>query len=233
MKQTTSKQSDKSNQTVNGFVVFHKDNAGYPDVFDSGGPWFYEPENYQGNDQFSEGYPTKEAAIEAAKASTWGVEIPEPEPTYEARMEGASLSILANDLEDAIEQAEEWARGGSWDTSAGTIYAHAYLIKTDVDGEQSTHSIKVQIDPEEPACIDREDHDWQSPLEIVGGIKENPGVYGHGGGVTIQEVCMRCGCGKLTDTWAQDPETGEQGLRSVTYEPDKYADQIEQPEDAE
>jgi hypothetical protein len=85
--------------------------------------------------------------------------------------------------------------------------------------------IAAAIDPgiaNQPACVDGEDHDWQSPIEIVGGIKENPGVWGHGGGVTIQEVCLRCGCGKCTDTWAQDPETGEQGLRSIKYAPGWY-----------
>jgi hypothetical protein len=31
-----------------------------------------------------------------------------------------------------------------------------------------------------------------------------------------------CGCARITDTWAQDPETGEQGLHEVRYEPDRY-----------
>jgi hypothetical protein len=37
---------------------------------------------------------------------------------------------------------------------------------------------------------------------------------------------MRCGCERTTDTWAQNPETGEQGLQSVSYEEGKYADEI-------
>lgn len=148
--------------------------------------------------------------------------------TYEARMEGACQTIDADSLEDAIEQTEEWARDGDWDLSGGTIWVHAYLIETE-DGEETRHRVTCQVDPEEPPCTEGK-HDWQAPVEIVGGIKENPGIWGHGGGVTIQEVCMHCGCGKFTDTWAQDPETGEQGLTSVEYERGKYRVEVEEAE---
>jgi hypothetical protein len=37
---------------------------------------------------------------------------------------------------------------------------------------------------------------------------------------------MICGCERTTDTWAQNPTTGERGLLSVTYEVGKYADEI-------
>ena len=52
-------------------------------------------------------------------------------------------------------------------------------------------------------------------------------VWGSGGGVRIEEVCMRCGCSKTTDTWAQDPSDGEQGLDSTSYVPRKYAGEVE------
>ena len=53
-------------------------------------------------------------------------------------------------------------------------------------------------------------------------MAEDPGVHGHGGGVLITEVCRHCGCKRTTDTWAQNPETGVDGLRSVSYEEDAY-----------
>jgi len=92
--------------------------------------------------------------------------------------------------------------------------------------EPDSVRIKIALEPDEPECEDGEDHDWQSPIEIVGGIKENPGVYGHGGGVTITTVCMHCGAERVVDTWAQDSSDGEQGLESVSYEPSKYADEV-------
>lgn len=131
--------------------------------------------------------------------------------------------------------AREYVDGGDWgDRSDGTIWvrvsAWQEVRSVDSDGQVVTgraceDSHTIALDPDEPECPEGE-HDWQSPHEIVGGIKSNPGVWGNGGGVIITEVCMRCGCGRHTDTWAQDPDTGEQGLRSVRYEPGEFADEI-------
>jgi len=90
--------------------------------------------------------------------------------------------------------------------------------RTVVVSRTERDSVTVALEPDEPDCADGADHDWRSPLSVVGGIAENPGVWGHGGGVIIREVCSRCGAYRVTDTWAQDRETGEQGLRSVRYE---------------
>ena len=49
--------------------------------------------------------------------------------------------------------------------------------------------MEVRIDPQEPKCTEPE-HDWQSPQEIVGGIKENPGVWVHAAGIIVHEVCL-------------------------------------------
>jgi hypothetical protein len=75
--------------------------------------------------------------------------------------------------------------------------------------------VTTTIDPDEPDCTG-DGHDWQSP-EMLGGLSENPGVVGHGGGVIVTEVCAHCGRYRTTDTWAQNRSTGEQGLTSVEY----------------
>ena len=46
------------------------------------------------------------------------------------------------------------------------------------DEESKSHT----AEPSAPDCHDRHEHNWRSPIEIVGGIKENPGVWSHGGG---------------------------------------------------
>jgi hypothetical protein len=56
-----------------------------------------------------------------------------------------------------------------------------------------------------------------SPYAVLGGLRENPGVQGHGGGVTIHRVCAHCGCLRIYDSWAQRRDTGEQGLASTSY----------------
>jgi hypothetical protein len=97
---------------------------------------------------------------------------------------------------------------------------------TIVENIEALH--KITLEPEEPECKSKDGHEWVSPLAIVGGCKENPGVYGSGGGVTISEACLHCGCKKLTDTWAQDPEDGEQGLESTSYYPREYEDHVQE-----
>jgi hypothetical protein len=152
-------------------------------------------------------------------------------------MEGAAQVISAVSHADAVAQAKDWMADGDYDMTDGTVWVHGYLVDLELevpagydDGEwrrQQAERIDVSLDPPEPECTETE-HDWQAPLEIVGGIKESPGVWGHGGGVVIHDVCLNCGCERVKDTWAQDPETGRQGLHSVAYYAGKYAAQVEE-----
>jgi len=88
-------------------------------------------------------------------------------------------------------------------------------LVVDEDGDE----IKVEIQPKPPKCERDYDewpnHDWQSPQEVVGGLDENPGVYGSNGGVKVTEVCSHCGKYKITDTGATD-HTG-QTFTSIRY----------------
>lgn len=123
------------------------------------------------------------------------------------------------DAEVAANEAMAEAYAAQMSPDDGTMWVRFSLI--DPRGEMVT-SGGVTVEPEEPQCMDENEHDWQSPHAIVGGVEENPGVHGHGGGVVITEVCMRCGCGRHTDTWAQD-SSGRQGLRSVKYVADEFS----------
>jgi len=126
------------------------------------------------------------------------------------------------------EAAVKYVRGGDWDIPEETdwIRVHAWMQGYAWDAEHGdvvvlhidTDEHTVALDPPEPDCVDDNGHDWQSPHSVVGGLEENPGVYGHGGGVFITQVCANCGMYRIEDTWAQDRETGEEGLRSVRYE---------------
>lgn len=68
-------------------------------------------------------------------------------------------------------------------------------------------AVRLEIHPEEPDCL-APDHDWDLESQA-----------GHGGGVIIRERCVYCGCGRTIDTWAHNPDTGESGLRAVSYYP--------------
>ncbi len=135
------------------------------------------------------------------------------------------------DTDSGFEAAEEYVRDGDWGDCASTTWITVRVWQNGIDADGDIVAVNeechtVTIEPEEPPCIDDAGHDWQSPHNILGGLKENPGVWGHAGGVIINEVCLRCGCGRTTDTWAQNPENGQQGLTSVEYEPGKFADEI-------
>jgi hypothetical protein len=119
----------------------------------------------------------------------------------------------------ASEAAQKYVDDGLWGEITSTTWVSVSTYRKDEDGEiydEKGHTIA--IDPGEPDCVDGEEHDWRSPYSVVGGLKENPGVHGHGGGVICKEVCAHCGAYKITDSWAQNPETGEQGLDSVEYQ---------------
>jgi len=114
----------------------------------------------------------------------------------------------------------EWTEGGDWDLSEGTFWVHDHAWPIDpVTGEEldaDRVDVRVAFEPAEPVCGRGREHDWQSPHSVLGGLRENPGVWGKGGGVVIREVCAYCAAYRVTDTWAQDGAI--QGLQSVAYE---------------
>jgi len=108
--------------------------------------------------------------------------------------------------------------GGLGDNYRGTE-AWCWADDCDWTADLASASDTVTIDPPEPACTTpgRAGHDWQAPHDLVGGLEQNPGVFGNGGGVIVHQVCD-CGVWRIRDTWAQRNDTGEQGLDSVRYE---------------
>ena len=128
----------------------------------------------------------------------------------------ADVEITAETAEEA---AQGYVDGGEWESEPSTWWIDIHCTPIDDDGEEiedEAETITVEVEPEEPECQEA-DHDWCSPLEVVGGIESNPGVWGHGGGLKITEVCRHCGAYRITNTWAQRQDTGEQGLRSTEY----------------
>lgn len=132
---------------------------------------------------------------------------------------GEGYGEYVGTLDEALKEAESNVDRANYADADGTLYIDV-RIHCPLTGEEASST--VMLEPEEPECLDDGGHDWQSPFALVGGIKENPGVWGHGGGVIIHEACVRCGCRRTTDTWAQRRDTGEQGLTEVSYEPGYY-----------
>lgn len=135
--------------------------------------------------------------------------------TYLADDGNAEIEITADSAQEA---AQEYVDSGSWGEVEATTWITVYVQEVDDEGNQigDRGRHKIALQPDEPECAAYE-HDWRSPHSIVGGLEENPGVHGHGGGVVLNEVCGRCGAKRTTDTWAQDRTDGMQGLESVRY----------------
>ena len=122
-------------------------------------------------------------------------------------------------LKEAIESVQDSGAPTDHDD-----WSNRYTVSVYSDyGEPVLASKDIVVDPPCPECCEG-DHQWERPIEVVGGIKENPGVWGHGGGVTIKEVCRHCGIYRHTDTWHTDSSNGE------TYEALCYDDSDEASE---
>lgn len=117
------------------------------------------------------------------------------------------------------EAANEYVATGEWGDITETVWFEILVTPVDDDDEETGEGewIDVTLDPPLPPCAEGYEHEWKSPYSVLGGLRENPGVQGHGGGVIITEVCCHCGIYEITDNWAQNPDNGEQGLTSTSY----------------
>lgn len=130
---------------------------------------------------------------------------------------------LRFEAETAREAAQEYVDEGDYgqDRATETTWVDVRCTPVRSDGEpeyDETEIVSVAIHPVEPACVDGHEHEWCAPHEVVGGVVENPGVWGHGGGVICKRVCRHCGTYIITDTWPSHPRVGRQDLESVRYE---------------
>lgn len=139
--------------------------------------------------------------------------------TYEVRDHACSDEFTANDDAAALAYAKQWLADGDWPREE-TQYLSASVYR--MPENECVGDATLTLQPLPPTCAGGHDHDWCRPRSVVGGLKENPGVFGSGGGVKIVEVCRHCGQRQHTDTWATNPNTGEQGVERVWYtDPDE------------
>lgn len=135
--------------------------------------------------------------------------------SYKIREEsGASEIIEAESLAEALETACEWASEGSY---SERVMVRVWVQGLDEDGEPTDESLSGEVEagpepkPEKTECgTEDEDHDWESPIELVGGCEENPGVWSTGGtSFHFEYVCSKCGMYKTVKTAGQQRNPGE------------------------
>jgi hypothetical protein len=121
--------------------------------------------------------------------------------TYLADDGSGQIEVIA---ETAADAAQQYVDGTDWGATTKTTWVNVYITDP-AEPDEHPEMHKVAIDPAEPGCHEPE-HEYRQT-----------GVSGHGGGVRIHEVCPHCGTRRITDTWAQDPQDGFQGLDAVEY----------------
>lgn len=174
------------------------------------------PERRSDNDELERAYEDADAQRDLAFA-TWA-ESDEPR-TYRTSDGNADVDVVCSPSALSGEVNALWVEG--FDGRDETFWVHV-TARCEEDG--TTENFTVEVNPKEPPCDHSEGHDYVARRDLHGGLKENPGVFGKGGGVTIDESCRHCGTRKHIDTWAQDSVTGEQGLTSVSYDAGADAD---------
>ncbi len=159
-----------------------------------------------------EAYHVADRACDAARAAWLASDEPRDWATggdsWGGGMGPTIEGIAPSDIEERL---SDDARDGDWTIEEGTIWVSDWAAPIDpvsaMPLEAERVRVTVQLDPEEPVCEDGHDHNWI--------VKR---TTGHGGGVIVTEICEHCGIHMVTDTWAQDRHTGEQGLTSVRYD---------------
>lgn len=137
---------------------------------------------------------------------------------YDMTGGGVTEDIYAESLEDAIKQGREWIEAGDWgdDCDGETLHCEVYEIVRDEDGDVNNSATRrgemhdcsgTAPAAKPPECKDGTVHSWRAPHDLVGGCKENPGVFGSGHGtVSITHVCSRCGIYWKVDYGATDSD---------------------------
>lgn len=128
-------------------------------------------------------------------------------------------TILAKNITEALNITKVNFDKSAYSNITHTIWVDIRVVCVETE---ETEYESFEINPTEPKCVNK-NHRFLSPYALVGGLVENPGIHGNGGGVIITEVCRHCGCKKITDTWAQRMDTGEQGLKSIGYEEEAFS----------
>lgn len=123
----------------------------------------------------------------------------------------AEVEIVAGTAKKA---AQKYVDMGDWDDQYKTFWVNVQVAPV---GGDDWETIKIAVDPNVPPC-DGEEHNWQAPHRLVGGLRENPGVYSSGGGASSKEICVNCAKIRITDGWATDTQDGVQGLDSIEYQ---------------
>lgn len=127
----------------------------------------------------------------------------------------------ADDWEEALENAEDWVRGGEWPDEGCvvpvTVESEGVYKRINVGIEPNHRKLIRQADPFNECCgHDPDDHEWVCAGE--GGCKENPGVWAVSGtGIVVNSHCYWCGLHR-TEYFPGSQRNPDEGYLTVEYQ---------------
>ena len=130
---------------------------------------------------------------------------------------GATDTIEAASLDEALQAAKDWAADGDYDEQCMVeVWA-----EEDETGKRVYDDVMAGPQPEEPECTSDE-HEWEAIHSLVGGMRENPGVWSLGGTrMSFDHVCIHCGHYRRVEHagWQRNP--GELSVKVSYRAPDE------------
>jgi len=106
--------------------------------------------------------------------------------------------VEAANMAEALECASTWVDEGDWSKCSGEVCVRVTEMIDGEEGDWECTYVDITQDAEEPFCEQGDSHEWESPYEIVGGCKENPGMWSEGSSLTVKRCCSNCGMYKVT-----------------------------------
>lgn len=154
--------------------------------------------------------------------------------SFTYRVAGESEELDADDMDEAVSEAEDLCRDGDWGEEGASI--EVTVIEYDADGDEvDRRDFTVEIEPNHSEMISRatrgagcgddpDDHDWTSEGE--GGCRENPGVWATGGtSMMFRSHCRTCGLRRTEYSCGSQRNPGDHD--SVSYEmPDNWCEEM-------
>jgi len=159
-----------------------------------------------------EPYERTERIVEIARIELRNSDEPR---AYEVRDDNGSWAITStpSTLDDDIEES---VRDGDWGDDTGS-WVWTGRSSCEATSEEDSH--RVAFEAEEASCDHDDGHDWRSPHAVLGGLSENPGVWGGpNGGTTSREVCGHCGLYRTYQSHATNRSDGTT-YAATDYEP--------------
>lgn len=162
------------------------------------------------------------AADEAVIAARKALIASDEEIEWDVSEEGNDYAtVWASSATEALKLATE-DYGASCYGDVEDSFVVTVRVTNDLIDETDTDTLT--IDPPAPDCADECEHDWQTPYTVVGGVRENPGVWGSGHGqVRCTSVCSHCGTYVTIDYGATDRSNGSQMTSTSYREPDELS----------